>query len=132
MKTFVRLLVASVVACLPLGAALAGDFDGSKMLICATAEARDCSSGVQCENGLPADFALPTFLRVDVAKKTIVGPFRTTEAGIVEKKENQILLQGTELGFAWTFALSTEDGTMTGSIVNREGVYALFGACTPL
>jgi hypothetical protein len=122
----------SLLACLPLGVALAGDFDGSKLLICAAAEAWDCVSGDQCASGLPADFALPTFMRVDIDKRTITGPRRTTPILHLEKGAGQILLQGTELGFGWTFALNSEDGTLSGSITNREGVYAVFGSCTPL
>ncbi len=122
----------SLFASLPLGAALAGDFDGSKPLICAAAEARDCVSGDHCANGLPVDFALPTFMRVDIEKRTVSGPRRTTQVQLMEKEARQILLQGTELGYAWTLVLNSEDGTMSASIASRDGVYVVFGSCTPL
>jgi len=130
MKPFAALV--GLIACLPLGAAMAGDFDGSKPLICAAAEAVECGSGEQCTKGLPADFSLPTFLRVDVDKKTVAGPLRTSRIQVMEKGEKEILLQGTELGFAWSLAVDSEDGTMSGSIADRNGVYVLFGSCTPL
>lgn len=133
MKALARLLAhASLLACvLPVGS-LAADFDGSKPLICAEAEAHDCFSGDKCERALPVELGLPNFLRLDIAKKTILGPNRKTEAQVVEKSEKQVLLQGTELGYAWTLALNKVDGTIAGSIVNSDGVYALFGFCTPL
>ena len=131
MKSFVRL--AFLMACLPLGTAIAGDFDGSKPLICAPVEAKACSSGGDdCDSELPADAGVPAFFRVDFAKKTIVGPKRTTPIQLMEKGDNQLLLQGTELGFGWSLALNSADGTMAGTILNRDGVVVLFGSCTPL
>jgi hypothetical protein len=41
-----------------------------------------------------------------------------------------LLLQGTELGFAWSIALDKDTGQMSATLVNRDGAYVLFGACT--
>lgn len=130
MKPLVALL--SSIALLPLGAALGADFDGSKLLMCAAAEARDCVSGEPCRSGRPADYALPTFMRVDIQKMIIAGPQRTTAAQFVLKDARQILMGGTELGYAWTFALDADSGAMTASITDRQGAFVLFGSCTPL
>jgi hypothetical protein len=43
----------------------------------------------------------------------------------------QILLRGTELGYAWTVALDAATGRIATTLVNREEVFVLFGACTP-
>jgi hypothetical protein len=59
------------------GTASAGDFDGSKLLICATVDAMDCVSGEDCTKGRPGDMGAPAFLRVDFVKKTIGGPKRS-------------------------------------------------------
>jgi hypothetical protein len=112
-------------------AAWGGDFDGSKPLLCATIDAHSCDPGQVCERGLPADLGVPQFLRIDFSKKIVVGPARTTPIRFMEAGAGQILMQGTELGFAWTIALDTADATMTLSLVNREDAYTLFGACTP-
>jgi hypothetical protein len=109
----------------------AADFDGSKPLLCATIDAHSCDPGQACLRGLPSDLGAPQFLRIDFSKKTVVGPARTTPIRLMEAGESQLLLQGTELGFAWTIALDKADGTMTLSLVNREDAYMLFGACTP-
>nr|WP_200567240.1 hypothetical protein [Paraburkholderia aspalathi] len=109
----------------------AADFDGSKPLLCATVDAHGCDAGETCLRGLPAELGVPQFLHIDFTRKTIVGPQRATSIRFIETSESQIFLQGTERGFAWTIALDRTDGTMTGSLVNSEDAYVLFGACTP-
>jgi hypothetical protein len=113
-------------------AAIAGDFDGSKPLICAPVEAMACSTGEGCEAGIPDDVGAPAFMRIDFAKKVIVGPKRTSPIRSMEKDEKQILLQGTELGLAWSMALDTADGKMVSTFSSRDGAFVLFGSCTPL
>jgi hypothetical protein len=120
------------IAFLRTGPASAGDFDGSKLLICAPVEAIDCAPGETCKKGTPADVGVPAFIRIDIAKMVVIGPKRTTPIVSIEKSEKQILLQGTELGFAWTLALDQDSGEISGSFINREEVFVLFGSCTPL
>jgi hypothetical protein len=117
---------------LMVGTASAGDFDGSKLLICATVEAIDCTPGEECTKGRPDDLGAPQFLRIDFAQKVIVGPKRTTPILSMDTSDDQILLQGMELGFGWTLALDQDSGMMTVTLVNREGGVVLFGSCTPL
>lgn len=114
------------------GTAFAGDFDGSKPLICATVDAMDCVSGEKCTKGRPGDMGAPAFLRIDFANKTIGGPKRTTSIVSMNTSENQILLQEKELEYGWTFALDQEAGKFSATLVNRDGVFVLFGSCTPL
>lgn len=113
-------------------AAIAGDFDGSKPLICAPVEAMECHTGEGCEKGVPDDVGAPAFMRIDFAKKTIVGPKRTSPIRAMEKDEKQILLQGTELGLAWSMALDSTSGRMVSTFSSRDGAFVLFGSCTPL
>ena len=108
----------------------ASDFDGSKLLVCANMEAAYCSPGQACDSGRPSDIGAPNFMRIDLANKNIVGPERTTTIMNVEKSSDQLLLQGTELGYAWTLALDVHGGTLAATIVNRDKVVVLFGACT--
>jgi len=130
MKLF-HILILSI-AFLSAGSASAGDFDGSKVLICAPIEVSDCAPGETCRKGAPADVGVPAFIRIDIAKKSVVGPKRTTPIVSIEKSEQQILLQGTELGYAWTLVLDQDSGELSGSFLNREDVFVLFGSCTPL
>jgi hypothetical protein len=130
MRRFLHLVAA--LAWLTAGTAFASDFDGSKLLICAPVEAMDCAPGEACTKGRPGDIGAPSFLRIDFAQKVIVGPKRTTPIVFMDKSDNQILLQGTELGYGWTLALDQESGTITVTLVNREEAFVLFGSCTPL
>jgi len=130
MRRFLYMVAALVV--ITARTASAGDFDGSKLLICAPVEAIDCAAGEDCTKGRPDDIGAPNFLRIDFAQKVIVGPQRTTPIVSMDKSDNQFLLQGKELGYGWTLVLDQESGTMTATLVNREEVFVLFGSCTPL
>jgi hypothetical protein len=121
-----------VLGLLTAGTAFAGDFDGSKLLICAPVEAIDCAAGEACTTGRPEALGLPRFLRIDVAQKVIVGPQRTTPILFMDHSDNQLLLHGKELGYGWTLVLDQESGTLSATLVNREGAVVLFGSCTPL
>jgi hypothetical protein len=131
MKRFV-LAAGAMLAWAAGSMAAAADFDGSKLLICATVEAMDCASGQTCTKGRPEDIDAPAFMRIDFKKKTIVGPKRTTKIVSLERGGQQLLLQGTELGYGWTLALDQASGKMAVTLANREGVFVLFGSCTPL
>jgi hypothetical protein len=131
MMKLIRIAVAAGgVATAPL--ALAADFDGSKPLICATHSAMECTPGLPCYHGAPADMGAPAFMRIDFAKKVVVGPERTTPIVAMEKSDEQLLLQGTELGFAWAIALDRASGRMVATAADRDGAFVLHGACTPL
>jgi hypothetical protein len=114
---------------LAFGFAQGADFDGSKLLICANMEAADCNPGQVCAKGRPDELGAPAFIRIDFANKTIVGPKRTTPIVGMSTDTNQILLQGTELGYAWSIALDTGSGKLAATLVDRDGAIVLFGAC---
>ena len=111
--------------------AYAGDFDGSKPLMCATIEALDCVPR-ECTKGRAAEMGAPPFMRIDFTNKTIGGVKRTTQIVSMDKTEDQILFQGKELEFGWTLALNQESGDFSATLVNRDGAFVLFGSCTPL
>ena len=126
------LVAVAAMAGLGSGALCAAEFDGSKPLLCATIDAHTCDPGEVCLRTLPAELGAPQFLRIDFAKKTIAGPQRTTQIRFMQTDPSQILLQGTELSFAWTIVLDREDGTIALTLVNREDALVLFGACTSM
>lgn len=112
--------------------ALAGEFDGSKPLLCATQSALDCSRGDDCYTGLPEEIGAPTFMRLDLAKKTVIGPYTTSDILLQDKSDKQLLLQGREAGFGWTIVVDQQSGEMTATLASRAGAYVLYGACTLL
>lgn len=123
-------LSASTAAFFAVGASGA-DFDGSKALICAPTEVMDCVAELpDCWSGSPQQAGAPTFLRIDFAKKTVVGPMRTSPIKHLEKNETQIILQGVELDMGWTVALSKDTGTVAITLTDSSGAFVLFGSCT--
>ena len=123
--------LASIALCLPAMVALAGDFDGSKPLICAPVTALECVRGDDCISGLPEDVGAPAFMRIDFARRAVVGPKLTSPILLLEKTESQLLLQGREADFGWTMALDALTGELTLTLASQNGAYVLFGSCTP-
>jgi hypothetical protein len=105
-------------------------FDGTKPLLCASIEALDCDPGAACERGIPEIMGAPQFLRVDFAKNEIAGPKRITKIRSMEKDDEQIILQGYEIGLGWTFAIDRATGNARISFAGRDAAFIIFGACT--
>jgi len=124
-------IAVAVLVCATPSRVFSADFDGSKPLLCATIDVHFCDVGEVCYRTLPALLGAPQFMHINFAKKAIIGPHRTAEIRFMEPSEGQLLLQGTELGYAWSVALDTKTGAMSTTLVNREDVFVLFGTCTP-
>jgi hypothetical protein len=125
-------MIAAFLLTVPFIAVAEDAFDGTKTLLCATVEAHDCTPGEQCDKGLPDDIGAPQFMRIDFGKKEIIGPKRTTQIRHIEKNEEQLTLQGLELGMGWTLALDRVTGKMTVTLAGRESAFVIFGACTSI
>jgi hypothetical protein len=130
MRTLAYLASGALMATVAALPAAAGDFDGSKLLICAPVEAMDCAPGSACEKSTPDEVGAPAFIRIDVGNKVVRGPKRTSAIQVLEKTDQQLLLQGTELGYGWTLVIDQETGKMSATLANREGAFVLFGPCT--
>jgi hypothetical protein len=108
-----------------------GPIDGTKTLIYASVEAISCSRGEPCEKGLPEKFGAPQFLRVDFSKKEIVGASVTTPIRSIQMEDEQITLQGHELGMGWTMAIERATGKTSITLTGRDETFVIFGTCTP-
>jgi hypothetical protein len=104
--------------------------DGTKPIICATLQAVSCTPGEECERGLPESVGAPQFLRVDFAKKEITGPKRSNQILFMDNNDEQITMQGFELGMGWTLAIDRATGKAIFTFANREEGIVIFGACT--
>ena len=113
---------------------LAGDFDGSKPLICAMIEAFECGPDTGCESGAPESNGLSRFLRVDVGKKEVYTTKESQErASKIEKADHaqgMLLLSGTQNGRGWTLAVNESTGYMVLSVAGDQVAFVVFGACT--
>lgn len=130
MKKLIQLPLAGLICSLGT-AVIAGDFDGSKSLICAPVVAMDCVVDEGCTKGTPDELGAPAFMRIDFAKKLVIGPKQVTPILFMDKNEKQVLLQGNELGFGWTMVVTAE-GRMITSMIDHSGAYLTYGACTTL
>ena len=112
----------------------AGKYDGSAPMLCAVTAVSECTADGKCERSQPqAGNNLPTFLRVDVKAKVLRaddGSGRTTEIKASSIVDDQLMLQGIENGKAWNMVIKSDTGRWGGSVVEDDGSFALFGACT--
>jgi len=113
-------------------AGFAADFDGSKALICATVEARDCVLNSECFSGEAKAVGAPAFFRLDFKKELVYGPERESPIASIEHSPAAVLLQGSEIGYGWSIGINKESGDFSASLTNYEGTFVLFGSCTVL
>ena len=139
LKPFLPFL-ALAAGCLAASGALA-QIDGSKPVICATAEVMECVPVQACQRVSARDARVPRFIRIDFAAKTLTRNIEGDEvASDIERSETvdgRLILQGAEDGFeevrdgiGWSLSIDQELGDMvlTGS---GDGVaFVIFGACT--
>lgn len=112
-------------------AALAADFDGSVPLTCTPSAGHDCVPGSEQCSKLKRESKGPVEVRVDFANKTIKTPYRTNLLPIQNSATNdeQLVMQGTDLKFAWSAIVNRKTGAITISVADRVGAYVIFGQC---
>jgi len=129
-------LVGLVLVCLLVTprAVVAGDFDGSKPLLCAVIETIECTPDGECLRGEAESIDMPAFLKIDFVKKTISGTpkdgtVRTTEIKTMEHMDGKLILQGIQKGKAWTLVISEATGKATITAADNQVGFVVFGAC---
>ena len=107
----------------------APSFDGSVPLICAVASMFDCTREEGCERQVPDEG--DELWRINVEKRVVstVDGSRSSPITAVEHKDGQLLLQGSQNGWAWSLALYEETGRMSAGITDADGVIVLSGGC---
>jgi hypothetical protein len=123
-----------VMAALAPPASAAGKYDGSKPMLCAVTAVSECTKDGNCERSAPQEGNnLPAFVRVDVKAKLLSdndGSGRKTEIKSSAIVDNQLMLQGSENGKAWSIVISSDSGVFGSSVVEDDGLFAIFGRCT--
>ncbi len=136
-KSMSSSLVTFLIAALTPLASSAGDFDGSKPLVCASLFATECRAESQdCVSGPPWNFNLPVFSEVDFKTQT-VSTTRQNKDNRVSKIESvdhlpngRLSLQGDDGQYSWSAIISEESGSMTLTAAGEEIGFLVFGACT--
>jgi hypothetical protein len=121
---------------------VAGDFDGSKPMVCTVIEANECTMGDGCKAVAPADINLPRYLWIDVAKKSIQSEkggeaARKSRIESVKRIDSKLILQGAEDGqegvrdgFGWSLAVMEDTGQVVLSASGDLFAVTAFGTCT--
>jgi len=112
----------------------AGKFDGSRAMLCAVTAVSECTADGKCERSAPqGGNNLPAFLRVDLKGRLLTdndASGRKTEIKASSVVDGQLMLQGGENGKGWTMVIGSETGRWGGSVVEDDGLFAVFGVCT--
>jgi hypothetical protein len=106
-------------------------FDGSIPLSCKAQSGHDClPASAQC-SPLKRETDIEPVFQIDFAGKTIHSPYRKSllRAAHVTTNAQSIVMQGTDLAFAWSALINKTTGALTVSVADREGAYVVFGQC---
>src|SRR5258706_9542128 len=81
----------------------AGDFDGSKPLICSVIQTVSCPRNEDIETGTAEDIDLPQFFYIDFEKKVVTGKspngeMRETKIESIKHEDGKLILQGVQRG----------------------------------
>ena len=121
----------------------AGDFDGSKELMCACIRVIECGPDGNCVQVSAEEIGIPQFLKINFEQKTISAPQwgkDQTPSRIenLERIDGKLILQGAEDGYkevqdgtGWSMAISRETGKMVLTESGDQVAFVVFGACVP-
>jgi len=129
-------MIAFVLLCMLIGTfqVEAGDFDGSKPLICAVIDVYECEANHACEQVTIEDINFVRFLDINFKENKITGTRANGQAlstGIKSQIsiDGMLILQGVENGKGWTLAISETNGKMVLTVSGDEEGFVVFGAC---
>lgn len=121
--------------------AMAGNFDGSKALVCAAMDVVECVPGGECNRVLADEVDFPDFLQLSFKDKKIRAEQMgrkdlKTDIEHMESIDGKLILQGaedgregTKDGLGWTLSIDEESGKMVFSASGTEVAFVVFGAC---
>jgi len=135
MNTLRFVAVALLIGCLPQPA-VAAPFDGSSPLLCSVSNIRECLHRGDCQRRVPEDVNFPPFLRIDTKAATLatVGGAAPRSAPIhrMEVVNTGLILHGGQEGRGWSAVIAGDTGRLSAGVVDDDGGFMIFGACTPL
>ena len=117
--------------------AWADDLTEANRFLCAAVQATVCYEDGECEIDLPWNLNIPAFIEVDFDAKrlsstTASGLNRTTPIKHVDRQDGTIVLQGFEMGRAFSWVITEATGQVTVAVAFEGAAVAVFGSCTPL
>ncbi len=115
----------------------ADDLTGQDRFLCSIGDVTMCTADWECETDAPARFNIPDFIVFDLE----AGLLKTTEAShenrqtpilSMSREDGQIVLQGLEMGRAFSFNIDEASGVLTASASKPGQFSGAFGVCTPI
>ena len=131
-----------IFVCMISVSAMAGDFDGSKPMLCAVMDIVECGPDGNCQKVTVEDVSIPQFLKINSKEKKITatqtsGSKRSTTIKNIEHVDGKLILQGAEDGIegvrdgvGWSLAIAEDTGKMVLTASGDEVGFVVFGACT--
>jgi len=115
----------------------ADELTGTDKLICAANTVVLCLDNGECERGSPHELNVPQFIEIDLQQKRLTttkasGENRATEIDYLRRVAGQIVLQGHEMGRAYSWVISEKTGAVSAAIATDGQTIGVFGACTPM
>ena len=123
--------------------AAAGDFDGSKPLMCVVKDSMECTRETGCEEVDEKDINMSAVLKVDFDEKKIrlissdTGE-RVSEIENRKQIDGKLIVQGAEDGYkeyqdgnGWSMSIMESNGDMVLSASGDNVAFVLFGECVP-
>lgn len=117
------------------GPAVADDVSNSDRLLCSASEVTVCFESSDCVDVMPWELDMPQFVVVDLKKKTLSttkasGENRSTPINFLQRKDQEIILQGVEAGRAFSFVIDELTGLLTVAVARDGMSVSVYGACT--
>jgi hypothetical protein len=115
----------------------ADDLADENRFLCSPVQATVCFDDGECEIDLPWNLNIPEFIEVDLDARrhsttAASGENRMTPIENVSRRDGLIVLQGFEMGRAFSWVISEETGQVTAAIASEGRAVSVFGSCTPI
>lgn len=113
------------------------NIEGADRVLCTSVRTTECFANGICIEGEPEQWNVPRFVQVDLEKQIMSttkasGEDRSTPIEILKREEDRVLIQGTDLGRAFSVVLNPITGLASTGIALDGNVVAVFSYCTPI
>jgi hypothetical protein len=101
------------------------------IVVCTAERGHDCLPAENQCSPLVRETNIAPVFEIDFVGKIVHSPYRRALLRVSELTANaeSLVLQGTDLLFAWSALINKTTGALTVSIADREGAYVVFGQC---
>jgi hypothetical protein len=128
-------IVIGMIAVAPL-IARGDNLTGADRFLCAAQQVTYCDEYYGCESGSPSLWNMPSFIQVDLAKKTLSTPRTSAEQRRspfthLARDNGEIFIQGVENGRAFSLVVAEETGLASMALALDGVTLTVFGVCTP-